>query len=145
MKPNNFFFFKFSDPFWMLYLPDLPAAVDIADYPTYFPHLASRAAFIFLCLSLILPVSLTTPFFFSSLWFLLIFGVPENGSAPKGKFLGSLLFYSLFISHSLLTLSAMYKLKIPKFASSFWSFPYLPFVPLGLLRYTLQIILYMIK
>lgn len=61
MKPNNFLF-KFSDPFWMLYLPDLPAAVDIATIP-YFPHLASRAAFIFLCLSLILPVSLTTPFF----------------------------------------------------------------------------------
>ena len=60
-----FFFFKFSDSFWMLYLLDLSAAVDIAGYPTYFPHLDSRAAFIFLCLSLILPVSLTTPFFSS--------------------------------------------------------------------------------
>lgn len=92
MKPNNFLLF--SDPFWMLYLPDLPAAVDIADYPTYFPHLASRAAFIFLSL-FILPVSLTTPFFSSSLWFLLIWGA-LNGSAPKGKFLEVSLFYSLF-------------------------------------------------
>ena len=59
--------------------------------------------------------------------------------------LGSLLSYSLLISHSLLTLIPIYKLKIPKFASSFQSFTYLSFVPLGLLRYTLQIILYMIK
>ena len=71
MKANNLLLLKFSDPFWMLYLLDLSAVVDIADYPTYYTHLVSRAAFIFLCLFLILPVSLTTPFFFFFFFFMI--------------------------------------------------------------------------
>ena len=82
MKANNLLLLKFSDPFWMLYLLDLSAAVDIADYPTYYTHLVSRAAFIFLCLFLILPVSLTTPFFF--LFFLLYDSFVSLGCLKMG-------------------------------------------------------------
>lgn len=97
---KSIYFLKFNDRFSVLLLLDLSAAVDIAAHLMYFPHLASRAAFIFLCLLFFSLPHWSLLFFFFTVPSYLSHSLRWECTIGHGSWKSSLLFpFNLTQSH----------------------------------------------